>query len=51
MNSGKLRMLHVPQIDPHTSIITCMKDGCHWSYPEPGPGAQESFEEHISGKV
>lgn len=42
-----MKILHVPQVDTRSGKITCMKDGCHWSFPEAGPGAQESFEAHL----
>lgn len=44
---GMPRTLHMPQIDTKTNEISCMKDGCPWTYPEPGDGAQESFEKHL----
>jgi len=42
-----MRTVHVPQIDTTTGKITCMKDNCHWFFPQAGPGAQESFEAHL----
>lgn len=41
------KALHIPQVDTTTGQISCMADNCPWTFPEAGPGAQESFEAHV----